>query len=71
MMEILSSSTEPSALIPLQMLINISTLETQFEDVPPDMDCYIDAEGNIYDFGNGLNWSGIINDERTKNYRKE
>jgi hypothetical protein len=30
--------------------------------------CHVDSEGHAYDFG--LNWSGVIRDERTENYRK-
>ncbi len=42
----------------------------QKEDVPFDMDCHIDSEGNIYDFGFGLNWNGVIKDNRTKKYKR-
>jgi len=28
-----------------------------------------DAEGNTYDFCFGLNWKGVIDDERTKTYK--
>jgi beta-glucosidase len=34
------------------------------------MNCYVDFNGNKYDFGFGLNWSGVINDERLEKYRK-
>ncbi len=44
-------------------------VEEQFEDVPRDMECYTDAEGNTYDFAFGLNWSGVINDERVNKYK--
>ena len=44
-------------------------VEAQPEDVPRDMDCYTDSEGNTYDFCFGLNWSGVIDDERTKTYK--
>ena len=30
------------------------------------MTCYTDVDGNTYDFGFGLNWSGVISDERTE-----
>ncbi|MDD2675332.1 MAG: hypothetical protein PHF81_10670, partial [Flavobacterium sp.] len=40
----------------------------QLEDVPHDMIPYKDADGNVYDFGFGLNWKGIIKDARTANY---
>jgi len=31
--------------------------------------CYVDSEGNKYNFAFGLNWDGIIIDERTKSYK--
>ena len=33
------------------------------------MDVYVDADGNAYDFCYGLNWSGVIDDDRTKTYK--
>ena len=71
LMDILSGAAEPSGLLPLQMPMNMATVESQYEDVPHDMDCYIDSENNTYDFGYGLNWSGVIQDDRTATYRKE
>lgn len=67
-MDIISGKYEPSGLLPVQMPANMETVEKQNEDVPFDMDCHIDSEGNTYDFGFGLNWSGMINDNRTKKY---
>jgi beta-glucosidase len=46
----------------------MSTVEKQFEDVPHDMTPYKDAQGNVYDFGFGLNWKGVIKDSRTQKY---
>jgi beta-glucosidase len=46
----------------------METVEAQYEDVPRDMECYVDADGNTYDFTFGLNWSGVINDERVQTY---
>jgi beta-glucosidase len=57
-------------LLPLQMPADMETVEAQFEDAPHDMKCYQDAEGNIYDFGYGLNWKGMIKDQRTSKYKK-
>ncbi|MBP1666754.1 MAG: glycoside hydrolase family 3 protein, partial [Bacteroidetes bacterium] len=68
-MEIISGNTEPSGLLPVQMPSDMSTVEKQFEDVPFDMKCHTDSEGNTYDFGFGLNWNGIIKDSRTEKYR--
>ena len=33
------------------------------------MECYVDSEGNTYDFCFGLNWSGVIDDDRVKTYK--
>lgn len=69
-LEILSGNAEPSGLLPLQMPVNMKVVEEQNEDVPHDMECHVDTDGNTYDFGFGLNWSGVINDDRTATYKK-
>lgn len=69
LIEIITGKFEPSALLPIQMPANMETVETQFEDVPFDMKCYKDSEGHSYDFGFGMNWKGVITDERTRKYR--
>ncbi len=66
---IITGKTEPSGLLPFQQPANMATVEAQLEDVPRDMDCYVDSEGNVYDFCFGLNWSGVIDDERTAAYK--
>jgi beta-glucosidase len=48
----------------------MQTVEEQLEDVARDMECHVDSEGHVYDFAFGMNWNGVIEDERTKNYRK-
>lgn len=68
-MDIITGKVEPSGLLPMQMPANMRTVEEQFEDVPRDMECHVDSEGNTYDFAFGLNWNGIINDERVKKYK--
>lgn len=67
-MEVLSGHYEPSGLLPCQMPANMETVEKQFEDVPFDMECHVDTEGNIYDYGFGLDWNGVIADWRTEKY---
>lgn len=69
LMDLISGTVEPSALLPFQMPATMKTVEEQFEDVPRDMECYTDTEGNVYDFAYGLNWSGVISDERLSRYR--
>ncbi len=69
LLDIISGKNEPSALLPMQMPADMKTVEEQNEDVPRDMRCYQDADGNTYDFAFGLNWQGVIKDERVKNYK--
>jgi beta-glucosidase len=49
----------------------METVERQYEDVPHDMECYTDTEGNAYDFAFGLNWNGVIEDSRKKRYGRK
>ena len=70
LLDIISGQAEPSALLPFQMPADMQTVETQREDVPHDMRCYRDADGHTYDFAYGLNWKGVINDERVRKYGK-
>ena len=65
---IVAGLDEPSGLLPMQMPKDMVDVEKQLEDVPRDMECYTDADGNTYDFAFGLNYSGKISDERTKKY---
>lgn len=68
-LDLIAGKAEPSALLPMQMPANMSTVEKQFEDVPFDMEPHQDSNGNKYNFGFGLNWSGVINDERVSQYK--
>ena len=67
-MDIISGKVAPSGLLPMQMPLNMSVVEKQFEDKPHDMTPYKDALGHQYNFGYGLNWNGVIHDERTIKY---
>ncbi len=64
----ISGQHEFNGLLPMQLPADMETVELQFEDVGRDMTCYVDSEGNTYDFAYGLNWSGVIADERVANY---
>ena len=68
-LDIVSGKAEPSGLLPMQMPANMETVEAQKEDVPRDMDCFVDSDGNAYDFAYGLNWKGVINDSRVEKYK--
>lgn len=67
-LDIISGKVEPSGLLPMQMPLNMSVVEKQYEDKPHDMKPYKDAQGHVYDFGYGLNWKGVIRDARTIKY---
>lgn len=67
-LDVLSGAAEPSGLLPMQMPADMKTVEEQQEDVPHDMECHVDSEGNAYDFGYGLDWSGVIDDARRARY---
>ena len=61
-LELICGNKEPSALLPFQIPSDMSTVETQLEDVSFDMECHKDEENHSYDF--------VIEDERVKKYRK-
>jgi beta-glucosidase len=67
-MDILSGKAEPSGLLPMQMPLDMRTVELQMEDKPHDMVPFKDSMGHTYDFGYGLNWKGVIKDVRTIKY---
>lgn len=69
-LDIITGAAQPTALLPMQMPADMKTVETQKEDVPFDMTCHVDSEGNSYDFGFGLNWNGVIKDARVEKYRR-
>ena len=71
LLDIIAGKSEPTGLLPFQMPSNMKTVELQKEDVPQDMECHVDSEGNKYDFAYGMNWKGVINDERTNRYTNQ
>lgn len=62
LIEVALGQHEPSGRLPIQFPANMDTVEAQLEDVAKDMTPYTDAAGNAYDYGFGLNWSGVIAD---------
>lgn len=67
-LDIITGKAKPQGLLPLQMPANMETVENQKEDVAFDMECYQDGEGHTYDFGFGMDFDGVIADERTRRY---
>jgi beta-glucosidase len=70
-LDIITGVAEPSGLLPMQMPADMTTVEKQMEDVPYDMQVYKDSKGNLYDFGFGMNWKGVIKDARVMKYKKK
>ena len=69
LLEVILGGFEPQGLLPMQFPKDMDTVEAQFEDVGQDMTPYTDSEGNRYDFAYGLNYSGVISDQRTAKYK--
>ncbi len=67
--DLITGKVEPTGLLTYQQPASMAVVQAQLEDVPRDMECYVDSEGNAYDFCFGLNWSGVIDDERTAKYK--
>ena len=65
---VVAGSFEPSGLLPFQMPADMNTVEMQLEDIARDVEPYEDSQGNTYDFTFGMNWSGVIQDERVTRY---
>ena len=68
--ELVKGIYEPSGLLPFQIPKDMKTVEEQYEDVSGDMECYIDESNHKYDFAYGMNFSGIISDQRVYRYKK-
>lgn len=68
-LDILSGAAKPYGLLPCQLPADMETVEAQCEDVPRDMTCYRDSEGHVYDFAYGMDFEGVIDDNRVKKYR--
>lgn len=68
-LDLVTGHAEPSGLLPMQMPADMRTVEENAEDTPRDMRCHVDTEGNRYDFAFGLDWNGVIDDDRVKKYR--
>ena len=70
-LDLVSGKAEPSGLLPVELPANMETVEAHCEDVPFDMEVYVDQAGHAYDYGFGLNWSGRIQDGRADRYPKD
>jgi beta-glucosidase len=69
--DVLLGEHEPSGLLPVALPASMAAVEAHCEDVPFDYACHVDAAGNAYDVGFGLDFAGVIADERTRRYGRE
>jgi len=69
-LDVVSGHMEPSGLLPFQMPATMTTVEEQLEDTAHDMECYVDEAGHVYDFAFGLDWRGVIQDDRVEKYKR-
>ena len=53
-LEVLFGDYAPRGRLPIQMPRDMETVERHCEDMPLDMEPYVDEMGNRYDFGFGL-----------------
>ena len=70
LLDLICGKAEPSALLPVELPASMETVETHCEDKPFDYEVYVDSEGHAYGYAYGLNWKGVIEDERTHLYPK-
>ena len=68
--DLVSGNAEPSGLLPVELPANMETVERHCEDRPFDMEVYVDQAGNSYGYAFGMNWEGVIQDERVTRYPK-
>ena len=69
-LDIICGHHKPSGLLPFQMPKNMDTVELQSEDLGHDMECYLDECNHKYDFAFGMDFDGVIEDDRVKKYKK-
>ena len=69
-LDVVTGKFNPYGLLPLQLPLNMETVEQQKEDVAFDMTCYKDSEAHVYEFGYGMDFNGVISDSRTKKYSR-
>lgn len=66
--DIIAGTERPSGLLPFEMPRDMAAVERHCEDRPHDIEPYTDADGNVYTFGFGLDFTGPISDSRTRRY---
>ena len=60
MLDIVFGDYEPTGRLPMQLPKDMETVEAQSEDRALDMEPHVDEAGHAYDYGFGMNYSGVI-----------
>lgn len=69
-LDLICGKSTPSGLLPFEMPASMEAIERHNEDMPHDIEPYTDKDGNVYEFGFGLDFKGRIRDARTARYCK-
>ncbi|AQP43899.1 glycoside hydrolase family 3 N-terminal domain-containing protein [Tessaracoccus flavus] len=54
--DVILGQHDPQGRLPIAFPRDMDAVEAQLEDLPHDMDAYVDTEGNEYEYGFGLSW---------------
>ncbi|BBF42794.1 beta-glucosidase [Lachnospiraceae bacterium KM106-2] len=68
-LDIITGRVTPSGLLPCRLPKDMETVEVHKEDIAADIKAYVDTEGHPYDFSYGMNFDGVICDDRSKKYQ--
>jgi len=60
LLQMIRGMAEPQGRLPIQLPKDMETVEKHCEDKPFDLEPFTDSMGNVYDYGFGLNWDGVI-----------
>lgn len=60
LLQIIRGMAKPQGRLPIQLPKDMETVEKHCEDKPFDLEPFTDSMGNVYDYGFGLDWNGVI-----------
>jgi len=60
LLDIITGECEPTGRLPIILPNDMDTVERHCEDLAFDMEAYADSEDNVYSFGFGLSFSGVL-----------
>lgn len=60
LLDLIIGAASPKGRLPVQLPLNMETVERHCEDVAFDLTPYTDEEGHVYDYGYGIDFSGAL-----------